>query len=178
MNADELRRFEPITDALGHPIHRCAAHLTDGVYLPCVAIRPRRAWVELALRRFDEERTAAEQASLLSRRRARENYEATIETFVAAGNRVDESAIARLEPSPFAIPVRFLSALGGETSMSWTQFVVTMRDGSRFSFGTAYAIEFFDMPAGHTAEDIVQVEPHRREHETIYRERPFFTCFM
>lgn len=179
---DAIKAFvasaEPIVDSYGQTAYRCAAYLTDGLYLPCVAVKSRREWIALALRRIDETRQEADTASLLRRRQARANYEGVVDTFAAAGNRLNDHDVARVEPSPFAIPRRRLADLSGETSMSWTQFVATMRDGSRFSFGTAFHIEFFAMPTGYAATDVVSIEPHKREHADLFRERPFFTCFV
>lgn len=168
---------ETIVDSYGHTAYRCAAYLTDGVYLPCVVLKSRRQWLDLALKRIAETGEEAEAARFLRRRQARANYEGVLDTFVAAGNRLNDYDIARLEPSPFALPARLLGEIAGETSMSWTQFVATMRDGRRFSFGTTFHIEFFAMPAGYSATDVVTIEAHKRESADLFRERPFFTCF-
>jgi hypothetical protein len=66
--------------------------------------------------------------------------------------------------------------------MSWTEFYATMRDGAEFRFGTTYLIEFFEMPDEYTAADIEKITPAVRGEkpriEKIYRERPFFTCYI
>jgi hypothetical protein len=183
MKHNEIVRFarqqvEPITDSIGHLTYRCAAYLKDGVYLPCVALKSRRVWRELALKRLGQLQAEVETASLLRRRQDRSNYEAVVESFVIAGNRLNDYDIDRVELSRFAVAPLYLKALSSETSMGWTQFVVTMSNGRRFSFGTAFHIEFFQMPDGYSAADIVGVEPHLREHPEIFRERPFFTCFV
>ena len=71
----------------------------------------------------------------------------------------------------------------GETSMSWTQFTATMKDGKRFQFGTAYHDEFFNMPEPYSGTDVVAVTPAERLERPqlgvpIYREKPFFDCFV
>ncbi len=183
MTAEEIRAFaerelEPFAGMYGQAVYRCAAYLSGGVHLPCVALQSRRAWSELAMRRIEEVQRESAEASLLTRGRARRNYRELVETFVCDGNRVDAANLVRLERSRFAIPAALLAKIPGETSMGWTQFVLTMRDGRRFSFATAYALEFFDMPEGYAGADAVAIEPHVREHAEVFRERPFFTCFV
>lgn len=169
---------EPIRGPADGPAYRCSAYLTDGVYLPCVLIASKPEWLKLALRRFDE--IAADQRRFFGRRRFGHgfDYASIVEVFVAAGNRVNTYDISRLEPSPYALPRERLLEIKGETSMSWTQFVGVMRDGSEFSFGTTFLTEFFDMPAGYTASDVTSIRPHERSEGELFRERPFFTCFV
>jgi hypothetical protein len=71
----------------------------------------------------------------------------------------------------------------GETYMNWTQFTARMKDGREFQFGTTYSTEFFDMPDGYIAEDIVKIVPATRGsprnfHEKVFREKPFFVCYI
>jgi hypothetical protein len=71
----------------------------------------------------------------------------------------------------------------GETSMSWTQFTATMKDGKRFQFGTAYHDEFFDMPVPYSGADIASITPAERFARPqpgvpIFREKPFFECYI
>jgi hypothetical protein len=166
--------LEPIPDITAGTAYRCAAHLKDGVYLPCVMLVRREDWVNLALRRFGESRPALRLFAGATSR----NYRRVVETFVAAGNRVNDYDLRSLEPSPFALPLERLREIKGETSMSWTQFVATMRDGRRFSLGTTYSTEFFEMPPGYVAADIAGIEPHAKVDGPVYRERPFFRCFV
>src|SRR5262249_49845780 len=151
----------------------CAAYLKDGLYLPCVLLCAEQPIVDLALRRFDETRTDARQGL---------TYPDLVRTFVAGGNCINLYDVAKVEPSPYAIPVARLREIRGETTMSWTQFTVRMRDGKEFTFGTSFLREFFDMPAGYAPSDIEQIIPALpgtpRHSGTIYRERPFFECFV
>jgi len=66
--------------------------------------------------------------------------------------------------------------------MAWTEFYAYMSDTKEFRFGTTFLIEFFDMPTGYTANDIVKIVPAGRgedsRQEHIYREKPFFTCYV
>ncbi len=170
--------FEPIRGPVEGPAYRCAAYLTDGVYLPCVLVASRQEWVELALRRFAE--TTADKQGLFGRRRFGRGFDhsSIVESFVAAGNRLNSYDIDRLEASRYALPREHLLEIEGETSMSWTQFVGVMRDGCEFSFGTTFLTQFFDMPAGYTASDVATIRPHERGAGELFRERPFFTCFV
>ena len=72
--------------------------------------------------------------------------------------------------------------ISGETSMSWTQFYATMMDGIEFTFGTTFRTEFFEMPAGYDAGDIIKIRPAARgtarSQHHVYRDMPFFTCFV
>ncbi|MGO9446616.1 MAG: hypothetical protein ACLPXB_17860 [Thiobacillaceae bacterium] len=77
--------------------------------------------------------------------------------------------------------------------MAWTAFVVEMGDGKRFSYGTSFSFEFFDIPAGYKFDDIKEIhsgmihsdsegmQPFTRAHNTqvkYFREKPFFTCYI
>jgi hypothetical protein len=170
------KRCEPVQALAGGSAYRCAATLNDGVRLPCVLISSRREWLELARRRLDE---TEKERRLLGVRVGRSRlYDTVLETFVAAGNRVNSYDIASVEESVYALPVERLREIKGETSMSWTQFVGVMRDGKEVSFGTTYHTEFFDMPPGYTAADVAAIRPHERITAEVFRERPFFTCFI
>ncbi len=170
----ELERLE---NTYGGPAYRCAAVLKDGVKLPCVLLVSAEAVTELALRRFDE--TRADEALSKSKRRfgAGMQYRDIVKSFVTSGNCVNAYDIERLEKSPFAIPLARFKEIKGETSMSWTQFTATMKDGREFAFGTTYLTEFFHMPDGYVGDDIVKIIPHKAE-TPVLRERPFFTCHV
>lgn len=183
MDARDVAAFakascEPIRGPFERPAYRCAAYLADGVYLPCLLVADKSEWVKLALRRFEE--TAADEHRLFGRRRFGRgfDYKSIVEVFVATGNRVNDYDIARLELSEYALPLARLLEIKGETSMSWTQFVAVMRDGREFSFGTTFMTEFFSMPDGYVASDVAAIRPHERGAGELFRERPFFTCFV
>ena len=181
-----LRHIEPTPDLAGAPAFRCAAHLKDGLYLPCVLLRATKPQVDLALRRFAETaaaeaRTEQERKSFLRRLLASGvpfGLTDIVKTFVAGGNRVNAWELDRIEPSPFALPVARLEEIQGETSMGWTQFAGVMRDQLAFAFGTAHYTEFFQMPPGYTATDVVRIIPGATVAGPTYRERPFFECFI
>lgn len=67
-----MGHIEPTPDLAGVPAYRCAAHLKDGLYLPCVLLRASNPQIDLTLRRFaetaaDEERREQERKSVLRR---------------------------------------------------------------------------------------------------------------
>ena len=66
--------------------------------------------------------------------------------------------------------------------MGWTEFYAIMEDGKEFCFGTTFNIEFFSMPEGYTANNIIKITPavrgEPRKYEQVYRERPFFECYI
>ena len=183
MDENDIAEFvktnlEPIRGPLERSAYRCAAYLTDGAYLPCVLVASKSEWVDLAIRRFAE--TTADRRRLFGKRRFGRgfDYKSIVEVFVAAGNRVNSYDIARLETSRYALPLARLLEIKGETSMSWTQFVAVMKDGQEFSFGTTFLTQFFNMPDGYTASDVATIRPHERLDGHLFRERPFFTCFV
>lgn len=148
--------------------YRASVVLKDGTSLPCVVFQAAEPYLNLANRRFDDTRGTKEYRSILS-------------TFVTARNSISEFDIRAVAKSPYAIPSARLLEVGGETSMSWTQFSATMKDGATFDFGTSFNDEFFDMPDGYTADDIITIVPATRaapRPKKIFRERPFFTCFL
>lgn len=152
---------------------RVSAILTDGTCLPCVIVAGASKRVDLAIKRFEETRKSTDPSM---------GYRAIVQSFVTGGGTVNSYDLKELSPSPFAIPLARMREINGETSMSWTAFSATMKDGQEFRFGTAYLIEFFSMPDGYTATDIVKIIPatrgERPQHEGMYRERPFFTCYV
>ncbi len=182
MDEGEIREFarsgiEAISGPYGGSAYRCAAILNDGLLLPCVLLAGVESVVGLALRRFEETRDGAQLPE--SRRRFGHGmqYSDIVRHFVASGNQVNSYDIARLEKSPYAIPLSRLREVEGETRMSWTQFTAVMRDGREFAFGTTFLTEFFQMPEGYSGEDVERIISHKGG-EPIHRERPYFTCFV
>ena len=186
MTQDEVAAFvarnvEPLADKIYGNRYRVAAHLKDGTYLPCVVFRSKQAQVDLALRRFQELRWK------------RAQYKSVVESFVSAGSRVASYHIRDVEVSPFAWPITLLGQIHGETTMGWTAFVVEMKDGTMYSYGTEFNFEFFDLPAGCLHSDIAKIHSGMvyskvrglerfslaasKEAET-WREKPFFTCYL
>ena len=77
--------------------------------------------------------------------------------------------------------------------MGWTSFVAEIADGSLHSFGTTFSAEFFSLPEGYTYSDIRIIRSgmvyseekgltpyalEALEAARVYRERPFFTCYL
>ena len=179
MRAEEIIAFvkkhiEPLpADRPYGERYRVAATQTDGTFLPCVVIQSACRTVDLALRRLEDTRTSSDPNM---------DHRAIVTSFATRGNRVNGDDIRELSHSSFAIPLPRMKEIRGETSMSWTEFYAVMKDGTEFRFGTSFLIEFFDMPSGYSAADIVNIIPAVRgeaaRHERAYRERSFFTCYV
>lgn len=153
--------------------YRIAATLTDGTHLSCVVIESSSHTVDLALKRFEETRKLSDPHM---------GYRAIVTSFVTTGNTVNDYDLKELAQTSFAIPLPRMQEIKGETSMGWTEFYAVMKDGAEFRFGTTFLTEFFDMPSGYSAADIVKVIPAIRgetpRQEHIYQEKPFFTCYV
>jgi hypothetical protein len=179
MRAEEIvdfvrRNVEPLPSSPPYgERYRAAGRLTDGTPLPCIVVESASLTVDLALKRFGQTKTSDD---------SHMGYRAIVRSFVTKGNTVNDYDLLELSFSPYAIPLSRIREIKGETSMSWTEFYAIMTDGKEFRFGTRFLTELFDMPSGYTAADIARIvpairgEPAHQEH--IYREKPFFTCFV
>jgi hypothetical protein len=169
----EVKPLPPLPTMSEGARYRVAATLNDGTFMPCVVIEDASYRVKLAIRRFEETRTSNDPYM---------GYAALVKSFVTRGNTVNDYDLRELSISPYAIPLAREKEIGGETSMGWTEFYATMSDGKEFRFGTRFYTEFFDMPPNYTSSDIVRIIPAVRGEkpriEVIYREKPFFTCFV
>jgi hypothetical protein len=170
-----VNNVEPLPANPPHgAVYRASVTLKDGLKLPCVAFESASVAADLAIKRFDETRGNNALGPGM-------DYNAIVRSFVTKGNTVNDYDISEIALSPFAIPLERLREIRGETSMSWTEFYAVMQDGAEFRFGTNYLTEFFCMPDGYTAKEIQTITPAIRgekpRHESIYRERPFFTCY-
>jgi hypothetical protein len=187
--------IEPLENNAYGPGYRASVYLTDGTFLPCVVFRNSKAVVNLAIRRFKEEQTGKG----IFKRSSGLGYYDIVKTFVASGNCINDYDIDRVEKSKFAFPLTIQRQIKGETTMGWTGFAVKMKDGKHFGFGTTFLWEFFQMPEGYSTDDIDEIinhsyvlktgelRSHREGHLSrpddykdaiIYRERPFFECFI
>ena len=169
--------FERVEGPYGGNAYRCGAVLSDGTHLPCVLLASLESVVSLAVRRFEESRNDDLLPEDQRRFGAGFQYADIVRVFVSSGNRLSGHDIARLEQSPYALPLARLREVRGETRMGWTEFAGVMRDGNEFGFGTAYSMDFFHMPEGYRGEDVVEIISHKRV-DPLYRERPFFTCWV
>ena len=179
--------IEPLEDNAYGPGYRASAYLTDGTFLPCVLFRNPKSIIELAIRRFQKEQESESR------------YYEIIKNFVARGNCINDYNIASVEKSRYAFPVSVMKQIRGETTMAWAGFAAKMKDGKFVGFGTTYCFEFFDMPEEYSTDDIEEIVNHcyvlntgeLRSHKVpffehpddyhqakIYRERPFFECYM
>lgn len=183
----------PLPDSIYGPGYRASVTLTDGLFLPCVLFRNPINIVNLAERRFNEERTGR---SIFSKSSGL-GYKDIIKSFVAHRNSVNYYDIAKIGFSNFAFPDSVLKTIKGETKMAWTGFVARMKDGKEFAFGTSFLFDFFNMPAGYLPNDIEKIINHsyldkenslRSYHDNdvyeifdvnaVYRERPYFECYI
>jgi hypothetical protein len=140
MKPEEIVRFvknniEPLP-AIAHygQRYRVSATLTDGTFLPCVVVEATKHVVELAMRRFEEEKKGSIKA-ILSRSGGCQKI---VENIVTTGNCVNYYDIRSVQMSRFSIPLQRLREIAGETSMGWTEFYATMSDGVEFRFGTTF----------------------------------------
>jgi len=172
---------EPLPDPIYGNRYRAAGYLLDGTYLSCIVFQSRRAQIDLFLRRWNEVKTSSAESRRLAA------------AFVASGSRLSDYDLKAVEPSPFAWPSAILKNIHGETTMGWTAFVVEMRDGTMYSFGTSFRFEFFDLPDGYSYNDVAKIHsgmvyspsqglvrfslPILRENPPL-REKPFFTCYL
>jgi hypothetical protein len=184
---------EEFSDAAYGPGYRCSAYLLDGTFLPCVMLRSSAAIVQLALRRFKDEKKGIGVFG-----RNDDAYERIVKHFVASGNRVNAYDIARIEACRFAPPLELLRQIEGETTMGWTGFALEMQDGRSFAFGTQFHWAFFDLPEGYAFEDVRKVHNHSYVAEdggvrplrvgmaeqpegynvsAVLREKPHFVCY-
>jgi hypothetical protein len=159
--------------------YRCAAYLRDGVYLPCVLLSSRERRVEWAVRNTLDRLEDSKKPPETRRFGHGMGMPNLVALYAASDNRVQAYDIARLEPSPYAIPMEQLQGIKRETSMSWTQFVATMVDGTEAAFGASGYYElFYEMPDGYTGKDIVAVRPHETLPGKVWGDKPFFTCYV
>lgn len=184
---------EPWPDRTYGEGYRCSAYLKDGTYLPCVMLRRSAPVTALAMRRFEEGKK--NEGTFWSANR----YEEIVKTFVATGNRVNGYDIDRLEPSRFAIPLSLLRRSECETTMSWTGFVLEMRDGKLLPFGTTFLAPFFNIPKACSFEEAVALHNHSYvstsgdlrplsedmtclppdyDASRVIHERSYFTCYF
>jgi len=184
---------EPYPDSSYGDGYRCSAYLKDGLFLPCVIIRKNEQYIDLACRRFDEEKSGK---SIFKSNR--NGYREIVGSFVAGGNQVNDYDIESVEPSKFAFPLSLLQKIEGETAMSWTGFVLEMEDGKIFSYGSTFLFAFFQMPEGYTFKQVKRVHNHsyvsdegrlvnirglsdfkeQYNPSKVYRERQYFECYI
>lgn len=197
-NSEDIIRFltaniEPIEDSSYGKCYRASVFLTDGTYLPCVTFRNPSTIVELAIRRFKEEKSGN---SIFSKS-SRMGYQEIVKLFVTQGNCINDYDIAKVEKSKYSFSLETLKNIKGETKMSWTGFVAKMKDGKQFAFGTDFYFYFFDMPENYCADDIVEIMNHKYidennnlknyhdpdvyeifKKEMVFKSKPFFDCFI
>jgi hypothetical protein len=188
-------KIDPLGDNSYGPGYRASVYLTDGTFLPCVVFRNPKTVVNLAIRRFKEEQRHVG----VFKNSSGLGYYDIVKTFVASGNCINDYDIDHIEKSRFAFPLTIHRQIRGETTMGWTGFAAKMKDGKYFGFGTTFRWEFFQLPDGYSTDDIDEIINHSyvlktgelRSHKEgflyrpddykdaiVYRERPFFECFI
>lgn len=187
--------IQPLPDSTYGNGYRASAYLTDGTYIPCVRFRNPEQKTALAIKRFDQESNGTG----VFKSNSGNGYKEIVASFVTSGNILNTYDIDRIEISPFAFPKNILDEIRGETTMSWTGFCAKMKDGKIFGFGSRFSFDFFQMPKGYTSTDITEIINHSYISKTgeltkhnvpffswpadyddkvIYRERPFFDCYI
>ena len=187
---------EPIPDSILGLGYRASVTLTDGTFLPCVIFRNSDKTLDLAIRRFKEERS---NKSIFSNRSKGFGYREIVKKFVTNGNCINIYDIANITKSRFEIPIELYKKVEGETAMSWTVFVAEFEDGRKLSFGTTWNWQFFDLPEGFkfsevkniisgcylskaneivTHKSILDFKKEMENLQIINREKPFFECYV
>lgn len=187
--------IEPLEDNTFGLGYRASVYLNDGTFLPCVIFRNPKTVVNLAIKRFKEE----QKGKGIFNRSSGLGYYDIVKNFVTNGNCINYYDIDRVEKSKFAFPLKIQKQIEGETTMGWTGFVTKMKDGKHFSFGTTFLLQFFQMPNNYSIDDIeeminhsyvlkngelhshregFQTRPDEYKDAVVYRERPFFECYI
>lgn len=197
---DEIITFlkeniEPLEDNIYGNRYRASVYLVDGTYLPCVIFQNSEKRTQLAIKRFEDEKSGRGVF-----RNFTNAYQKIVKNFVTDGNRINEFDIAKVEISKYAFPLDILKQVKGETTMGWTGFSAKMKDGKYIGFGTGFSMLFFELPDNYTADDIVEIINHSYvlpdgtlcEHKrpffdnlndnyktaVINKSRPFFECYL
>jgi hypothetical protein len=186
---------EPLESNIYGSGYRASVYLTDGTFLPCVIFRNPKSIVNLAIKRFKDEKSG----NSIFKIGSGSGYFTIVKNFVTKGNRINEYDIDKVEISKYAFPLSIQKQIKGETTMGWTGFAAKMKDGKYFGFGQSFLCEFFQMPEGYGVEDIIEIinhsyvlkngelRSHKEAHLTwpddykdtvVYRERPYFECFI
>ncbi len=150
----DLDSLQITDDSIYGRMYRGAARLKDGTVLPCLTLQSKTRLVELAKRRIAEELHGE---GILD---DDDPYGRIVSSFVCGGNRVNDYDIDEVMPSRYAIPDELRQQIHGETFMSWTGWVFEMTDGQRFSYGSSYSFEYFNLPDGYGFDDVARVHNH------------------
>ena len=77
--------------------------------------------------------------------------------------RIHRDEIAEVRPYPFRMPAHLATKLysAGESGMGYEIFTMDLRSGQRLVFITGNVVDFPDLPEGVTADDILDVHPHK-----------------
>ncbi len=188
--------IESYDDQIYGKTYRASVTLTDETYLPCVIFRASKPKIDLAIKRFKDEQGGN---SIFKNKSTGFGYREIVKTFITGGNNLNLYDIATVQKTNYAIPLSVLKKINGETAMSWTAFVIKFKNGQKASFGTSWNWEFFSKPDGVDFDDIEEIindaylDKNREiiSHKSIqnynqmrdlldkiYREKPFFKCYL
>ncbi len=163
MKKDEIMDFlseniEPIEDGFYGKCYRAAVTLEGGIFLPCVVFSEAEKLIELAEKRLKDS----------------EPHQ-VLESFLLKRNTINFSSVEKIEKSRNAIPLETLRKVHGETLPSFTGFVLKMRDGKLFNFGTHFSADFFEVPDDFYFCDVQEVisNSFADEHGEIHEYRKF-----
>lgn len=191
MEESEIIRFlkkniEPVEDVVFGKKYRASVTLKGNLVIPCVEFLDKEVYVNQAIRRFDHER-------------GNNPYKEIVCSFLAEKNVINPKGIIQIEQSRNAMPMSVLKKIRGETIMSWTGFVLKMKDGKCFNYGTSVSMDFFELPDDYDFSDIAEVINHsyldkdgeihnwrktwksafeKSESLNIYRELNYFECYV
>ncbi|MBC7768700.1 MAG: hypothetical protein H7124_07925 [Phycisphaerales bacterium] len=169
--------IEEVPVEFGGPGHRCSVWLTDGTHLPCILMERVGPYAD-RLREIVDQELRGEGSYALTANPVRE----ALKTQFAGSNHVTLHDVARIEPSPFAIPMRLLRQVSGETATDLWLFSLETADARRFTFRGSHLAQmlFFDLPEGVHFGDFTKVHNLRRGRSSgpTFEARPFFRCLV
>lgn len=180
------KNIEPVADDVFGKRYRASVTLNGNLVIPCVEFLDKEKYVNQFTRRFDQEC-------------GNNPYIELVCSFLAEKNVINPKGIIQIEQSRNAIPLNILKKIHGETIMSWTGFVLKMKDGKCFNYGTSFAMDFFELPDDYDFSDIAEVINHsyldkdgeihdwrktwksafeKSENLNIFRELNYFECYV
>ena len=198
MDETEIIKFlknniEPIEDKFHGAFYRASVYLKDETFLPCVVFRNSQKTVDLAIKRFKEEKQAE---SIFSRKHGF-GYKQVVKSFGASGNRLNHFDISKITESRFALPKKIQYQITGETAISWKVFIAKFKDNRKLSFGTRWHDAFFEIPTDYNVNEIVEIinDSYIQKNgeiishnslkkldfdlfEKIHQDKPFFECYL
>ena len=180
------KNIEPIENDVFGKRYRASVTLKGNLVIPCVEFLDKEKYVNQFIKRFDqkcENNTCKE----------------IVCSFLTEKNVINPKEIIQIDQSRNAVPLSILNKIRGETIMSWTGFVLKMKDGKCFNYGTSFATDFFELPDEYEFSDIAEVVNHsyvdkdgeihdwrktwksafeKSDSLNIFRELNYFECYV